>query len=80
MTVSQEAYRYKNNLKDYAVTYFGKIEVYDPNEKSGMNALRNNDLYSFGVAEGVRFWINGGGWANSEGGKEGTLRVETMNE
>ena len=80
MTVSQEAYRYKNNLKDYAVTYFGKIEVYDPNEKSGMNALRNNDLYSFGVAEGVRFWINGGGWANSEGGKEGTLRAETMNE
>ena len=80
MAVSQEAYRYKNSLKDYAVTYFGKVEVYDPNEKSGMNALRNNDLYSFGVAEGVRFWINGGGWANSEGGKEGTLRVETMNE
>ena len=88
--VQQESYRYKNNLQDYVVTYFGKINVYDPNEQGSqalMRALQSGDnsyAHTIGVeagfAEGVRKWIKGGGWANAEGGKEGTLRIEAVKD
>ena len=81
--VSQEAYRYKNNMKEYVVTYFGKFDVYDPNEKDGWNAVGSGNAQvarEFGVAEGIRHYIYGGGWYNYIGAKEGSLRIEVVKD
>lgn len=81
--VSQEAYRYKNNMKEYVVTYFGKVDVYDPNEKDGWHAVGSGNAQvarEFGVAEGIRQYIYGGGWSNYIGAKEGSLRIEVVKD
>ncbi len=82
MIVGQEAYRYKNNQKDYVITYFGEMKVADPNEQDVLSAMNNGQLsaQAFGVAEGIRHYIYGGGWSNYIGAKEGSLRIEVMKD
>lgn len=58
------------------------MKVADPNEQDVLSAMNNGQLsaQAFGVAEGIRNYIYGGGWSNYIGAKEGSLRIEIMKD
>ena len=81
INVTQDCYQYKNNMKDYMVSFFGEKDVFDPYGNPTLSEALSNDHRAFraGVILRGKEWVKND-WENEGGAREGTLRVRLLKD
>ena len=81
INVAQDCYQYKNNMKDYMVSFFGEKDVFDPYGNPTLSEALSNDHRAFraGVILRGKEWVKND-WENEDGAREGTLRVRLLKD